>query len=141
MTHIREPSTDKFPLMPKITTMWKVFRDYLGAQQDKTAILGEISPIFHSFSTNFPSMVPHPCYKLKHGTHLSFFHPHVCRLSYFLPMFAHFPPIFCLTFRPFSLVLSCQEVYRHIRTVVLVCTELNSIEIICKEINLSLPLL
>ena len=29
------------------------------ARQDKTAILGEISPIFRSFSAYFPPMVPH----------------------------------------------------------------------------------
>ena len=79
-------------------------------RQDKTAILGKISPIFrlwypiHHFSTHMfmefayfhlfpayfpPKMAPHPCYKLKHGTHLLFFHPHVygfCLFSAYIPL-------------------------------------------------------
>ena len=66
-------------------------------------------PIFHIFSTYFPpKMVPHPCYKLKHGTHLPIFCPHVYG---FCLCCAHFLPIFCLTFRPFSPVLSCRECF------------------------------
>ena len=43
------------------------------------------------FSAYFlPKMVPHPCYKLKHGTHWLFFRPHVYRFCLFS---AHFPPI------------------------------------------------
>ena len=48
-------------------------------RQDKTAILGEISPIFRSFSTYFPPMVPHP--------------PTCLRI---MPISAYFSPIFCL---------------------------------------------
>ena len=109
---------------PLLQTSWKVNNVYT-PQQDKTAILGEISPIFHSFYTYFPpmvphlpffrphvygihlfppisayfppKMVPHPCYKLKHYNHLLFFHPHV---PIFHLYFTHFPPIFCLTFCP-----------------------------------------
>ena len=51
----------------------------------------------------FPSIFrlkwyPHPCYKLKHGTHLLFFHPHVYGFCLFS---AYIPLIFCLTFCPF----------------------------------------
>ena len=105
------------------------------SRQDKTAILGEISPIFHLFSAfgtlstiflptclqNLPisvyfrlfsayfplKIVPHPCYKFKHGTHLLCFSPHVygfCIFSaYILLIFhlysAHFPPNFLPIFR------------------------------------------
>ena len=61
------------------------------SRQGKTAIWAK----FHLFSTYFLPMVPHPCYKLKHGTHLLFFRPHVysfCLFStYFLP---NLQPIF-----------------------------------------------
>ena len=106
------------------------------ARQDRKAILGEISPIFRSFSANFLHMVPHG---------VPFFHPHVYELNLFLPIFclkwypilvinssmvpiccfsahmftdsayfpsmfhsfsAYFLPIFRLTFRPFLPVLS-----------------------------------
>ena len=36
-----------------------------------------------------PKIVPHPCYKLKHGTHLLFFLPHVygfCLFSTYIPL-------------------------------------------------------
>ena len=86
-------------------------------RQDKTVILGETLPIFHSFSAYgnpsaifpptylqnspisayfhlfsayfLPKMVPHPCYKLKHGTHLLSFRPHVygfCLFSAYIPL-------------------------------------------------------
>ena len=48
------------------------------------------SPISSYFP---PKMVPHPCYKLKHGTHLLFFRPHVYRFYLFS---AYIPLIFCL---------------------------------------------
>ena len=38
-----------------------------------------------------PKMVPHPCYKLKHGTHLLFFRPHVygfCRIPLIFRLFS-----------------------------------------------------
>ena len=93
------------------------------SRQDKTAILGKILPIFCSFSAYgtpsavfkptclqnspisiyFPSIFrlkwyPSLLYKLKHGTHLLFFRPHVYGFCLFS---AHFPPIFCLTFCPY----------------------------------------
>ena len=56
--------------------------------------------LFPSFSTYFlPKMVPHPCYKLKHGTHLLFFRPHVCGFCLFS---TYIPLIFRLTFSPYS---------------------------------------
>ena len=59
-----------------------------------------ISAYFHLFSVYFlPIMVPHPCYKLKHGTHLLFFCPHVYGFCLFS---THFPPISRLTFCPYS---------------------------------------
>ena len=49
----------------------------------------KFSPIFRSFSADFPPMVPHP----------PFFRPHVYRFRLFS---AYFPLIFRLKFRPFS---------------------------------------
>ena len=47
---------------------------------------------FRLFSSYFqPKMVLHPFYKLKHGTHLPFFHPHVYRFRLFS---AYVPLIF-----------------------------------------------
>ena len=61
-----------------------------------------ISAYFHLFSAYFPpKMVPHPCCKLKHGTHLLFFCPHVYGFCLFS---ANFLPIFRLTFRPYCRV-------------------------------------
>ena len=45
---------------------------------------------FAYFCLFLPKMVPHPCYKLKHGTHLPFFCPHVYGFCLFLPMFRSF---------------------------------------------------
>ena len=49
-----------------------------------------ISAHFRLFSAYFPAkMVPHPCYKLKHGTQLRFFRPHVygfCLFSTYIPL-------------------------------------------------------
>ena len=68
---------------------------------------------FHLFSAYFPpKMVPYPCYKLKHRTHLPFFHPYIYGFCWFS---SYVPLIFRLTFRPFSPVLSCwnpKNVYR-----------------------------
>ena len=65
-------------------------------RQDKTAILGEISPIFRSYSAYFPPMVPHPYYKLKHMLP-------ICRFSaHMFTDFAYFPLIFRLKFCLFS---------------------------------------
>ena len=56
--------------------------------------------LFPPISVYFlPKMVPHPCYKLKLETHLMLFCPHVYRLCLFS---ADFPPIFLLTFCPYS---------------------------------------
>ena len=60
------------------------------SRQDKTAILGEISPIFRSFSAYFPPMVPHP----------PFLSPHVYGIRLFPPIFFYFPPIFRLNGTP-----------------------------------------
>ena len=53
-----------------------------------------ISAYFHLFPAYFPpKMEPPSCYKLKHGTHLLFFHLHVygfCLCSFF----TYFPPSF-----------------------------------------------
>ena len=107
------------------------------SRQDKTVILGEIStnfppifrlwypircfsdhmftefayfPLFPSISAYFlPEMVPHPCYKLKHGTQLLFFRPHVygfCLFSAYIPLiFRLFPPNLKAHIPP---VLSCR---------------------------------
>ena len=100
-------------------------------RQDKTAILGEISPIFRSFSTYFPpmvlhlpffhphvfgiclfppisayfppKMVPHPCYKLTHGTHL----PICCFSAHMFTDSAYLPPMFRSFSAYFSPGLSC----------------------------------
>ena len=42
---------------------------------------------FTEFTYFLPKMVPHPCKKLKHGTHLPFFCPHVYRIHLFPPIF------------------------------------------------------
>ena len=60
---------------------------YRGSQQDKTAILGEILPIFSSFSTYFLPMVPQP----------PPFYPHVYGIHLF-------PPIFCLKWYPILVI-------------------------------------
>ena len=66
---------------------------------------------FRWFSTYFPlKMVPHPCYKLKHGTPSAVFPP-TCILPTFCLCSAHFPLIFRLTFRSFSASPVLQGVY------------------------------
>ena len=82
------------------------------AWQDKTAILGEISPIFCSFSTYFLPMVPHPptCLRI---TPISAYYSPIFRLWYPILIiissiccpFAVFPPTclrILLIFRLFS---------------------------------------
>ena len=98
------------------------------ARQDKTAIFGEISPIFHSFSAYFPPMVPHPPTCLWITPISAYFSP-IFRLWYPILIinssiccpFAVFPPtclrillIFRLKFRLFSArpVLPGDEVWR-----------------------------
>ena len=69
------------------------------SRQDKTAILGEISPIFRSFSAYFPPMV----------SHLPFLSPHVYGICLFPPISVYFPPIFCLKWYPILVINSSME--------------------------------
>ena len=71
------------------------------------------SPIFVYFPPIFClKWYPHPCYKLKHGTHLLFSRPHVygfCLFSTYIPL------IFRLTFSPYPAgpVLPGVRAYAH----------------------------
>ena len=49
-----------------------------------------------------PKMVPHPCYKLKHGPICCFSTHKIMDSAFFCLFSAHFLPIFCLTFCPYS---------------------------------------
>ena len=82
------------------------------SRQDKTAILGKISPIFRSFSAYFPPMVTHPPTCLRIAPISAYFSP-IFRLWYPILIinssiccpFAIFPPTclrILLIFRLFS---------------------------------------
>ena len=69
------------------------------SRQDKTAILGEILPIFRLFSAYFLPMVPHP----------TFLSPHVYRIHLSLPISIYFLPIFLLKWYPILAINSSME--------------------------------
>ena len=100
------------------------FRVLKLSRQDRSAILGKILPIFHSFSAYFPPMVPHPIPHVYGFPYFHLFLPIICLKWYtilvinsnivpiccFLHTCLLILPIFRLTFRPISAGPVCRDV-------------------------------
>ena len=87
------------------TTTWTPFSRTLSTKRPgKTEwrFLAKFLPIFHTFSTDFPPMVPQP----------PFFHPHVYGLRLFPPIFCLFLPIFRLWYPIFIINSSMLPICR-----------------------------